>query len=272
MKRGKYSRPSSGGLSRVLGGLFLLLFLVLGTLTLGRLLGQEKEAQALEQLQEQVNQETETSPAPTLPEETGIQWTGDSMLSRYAPLHAENPDLFGWLSIDGTRIDYPVMHTPQEPRKYLHRDFGGQEAYAGLPFLDEANGPDSHQLLIYGHNMANGSMFHDLFQYASRDFWEAHREISLDTLYGSHEFEVVAAFYDRVYLKTDEVFKFYQFNRAETEGEYREAVDYYRANSLYDTGITPEYGDQLLALVTCAYHVEDGRFVVIARQKKTPDP
>ena len=246
--------------------MLLTLSLILGSLVLLRLKAGQEEAQALEQLRDQVE-----TLAPTEAAEPGIRWTGEEMLAAYGPLHAENPDLFGWLSIEGTRIDYPVMHTPLEPQKYLHRDFNGEETYGGLPFLDGQNGPDSHQLLIYGHNMANGSMFHDLFQYGSQAFRDAHPVIRLDTLYGSHEFEVVGAFYDRVYRKTDPVFKFDQFRRAEDPEQYRQAVDHYREKFLYDTGIVPQYGETLLALVTCAYHVEDGRFVVIARQK-APSP
>ena len=277
MRKGKYTRAASGprklltGLSLVFLSLFLVFFL-LGSL---RLAGAHREQQKLEALSQLVGQTpTASSEAvPTLPseeaQENRIAWRGpeDAMLPRYEPLHGMNGELFGWLTVGDTRIDYPVMHSPEEPERYLHGDFNREYAFAGTPFLDGNNGPDSHQLLVYGHNMAGGTMFHDLFRYGSRDFWEEHRTIRLDTLHDRYEFEVMAVLYDRVYLKTDDVFKFYQFGSPATEEEFREAVDYYKTHSLYDTGVTAEYGDQLLTLVTCAYQEEDGRFLVVARKK-----
>ena len=190
----------------------------------------------------------------------------EHMLPQYANLYAENNDMFGWLKIDDTRIDYPVMHTPEEPEKYLHTDFSGKNSFSGTPFLDGAASFDSDQLLIYAHNMKNGTMFRDLYKYENRDFWQGHPYLYLDTLYDQYTFEVMAVLYDKVYYKTDDCFKFYQFINAEDQQEYEEAVAYYKEHALYDTGVTARYGDQLLCLVTCAYQTEDGRFLVVARK------
>lgn len=114
--------------------------------------------------------------------------------------------------------------------------------------------------------MKNGTMFHDLFKYENAEFWKEHPYIQLDTLSNQYQFEVMAVLYEKVYYKTDTCFKFYQFMRAENEEEYNEAVEYYKEHSIYETGVTAQYGDQLLALVTCSYHTDDGRFVVIAKK------
>ncbi len=188
------------------------------------------------------------------------------MLPQYTQLYAENNDMFGWLKIDDTRIDYPVMYSPEDPEKYLHSDFSGRTAFSGTPFLDGACSFDSDQLLIYAHNMKNGTMFHDLYKYENQEFWEAHPVIYFDTLYEQYRFEVMAVLYDKVYYKTDDCFKFYQFTDAADQTDYENAVAYYKSHALYDTGVTAQYGDQLLALVTCAYQTDDGRFVVIARK------
>ena len=188
------------------------------------------------------------------------------MLPQYKSLYEQNPQVFGWLKIDGTRIDYPVMQSPEDPQKYLHQDYMGRDNFAGTPFLDANAYSDSDQLLIYGHNMLNGSMFRDLLKYQQSNFYEEHPIIHFDTLFDSYDFEVMAAFYDKVYMKTDDCFKFYQFIDASTEEEYNEAVNYYKEHSLYDTGVGAQLGDQLLALVTCSYQTEDGRFVVVARK------
>ena len=92
--------------------------------------------------------------------------------------------------------------------------------------------------------------------------------MTFTTLYEERTYEVVAAFYDRVYYKYEDVFKFYQFIDAENEEDFNEAINYYQKNSCIDTGIVPEYGDRLLTLVTCTTttNYDDGRFVVIARE------
>ena len=181
----------------------------------------------------------------------------------------ENEDTVGWLTIDGTKIDYPVMYTPQDPEKYLHLGFDQKYSFAGLPFID-ANcslDPESDNLIIYAHNMLDGSMFRSLMKYEEKSYWQQHPTVKLDLWDEEREYEVLAAFRDRVYYKTENCFKFYKFIDAESEDSYREAIDYYKTHACYDTGVTAQPGDRLLTLVTCAYHTDNGRFVVVAREK-----
>lgn len=204
---------------------------------------------------------TETT-VPTEPEPTE-----PVMLAKYAPLYEQNHDLFGWLRIDGTVIDYPVMHTPTDPEKYLHTNFKREYSFGGIPFIDANCSADSDNLLIYGHNMLDGSMFRTLLKYQQKDFWQRNPVISFSTLYEEQEYEVVAAFYDKVYKKSDTNFKFYQFYDTSDQSSFDEAMAYYREHALYDTGVTAQCGDLFLTLVTCAYQTENGRFVVVARKK-----
>ena len=181
----------------------------------------------------------------------------------------ENEDTVGWLTIEGTKIDYPVMYTPQDPEKYLHLGFDQKYSFAGLPFID-ANcslDPESDNLIIYAHNMLDGSMFRSLMKYEQKSYWQQHPRVKLDLWDEEREYEVLAAFRDRVYYKTENCFKFYKFIDAESEDSYREAIDYYKTHGCYDTGVTAQPGDRLLTLVTCAYHTDNGRFVVVAREK-----
>ena len=189
------------------------------------------------------------------------------ILPQYEALHEQNQELFGWIRIDGTVIDYPVMYTPNDPEKYLHTNFKGEYSYGGIPFLDAACSADSDNIIIYGHNLIDGSMFHSLLKYQEKAFWQEHPTIYFDTLYEEGEYEVLAAFYDRVYYQSETCFKFYQFINAADEEEFNNAISNYRQKQLYDTGVTAVYGDRLITLVTCAYHVENGRFVVVARKK-----
>lgn len=189
------------------------------------------------------------------------------ILPRLAELYEQNPDLAGWIQIADTVIDYPVMFTPEDGEKYIYADFEGHFDVEGLPFIEDdcSMDPESDNLIIYGHNMKNGTMFASLMDYADKSYWEEHPVITFSTLYEEREYEIVAAFYDRVYYKYENCFKFYQFIDAEDEEHFAEALTYYKDNALYDTGVSAEYGDRLITLVTCAYHVENGRFVVVAR-------
>lgn len=202
---------------------------------------------------------SESTAVVTEPEEKVI-------LAKYADLYDQNPDLYGWVRIDGTVIDYPVMRSVEEPEKYLHANFQAAYSYAGTPFADYQCSNDSDNLLIYGHNMLDGSMFRSLIKYENKNYWEAHPTIMYSDLYGEYEYEVMAAFYDRVYKKAETCFKFYQFIDAENEDDFYNSVARLKDKSLYDTGVNPQYGDQLITLVTCAYHVENGRFVVVAKK------
>jgi len=208
---------------------------------------------------------SEPPDAADVPAET--EPTEPEMLDQYAPLYAQNRDLFGWLKIDGTVIDYPVMHTPYDPERYLHTNFEGNYSFGGVPFIDASCTAGSDNLLIYGHNMLDGSMFRSLLKYQEKTYWQAHPTICFDTLYEKGEYEILAAFYDRVYYTYEDCFKFYQFIDAEDAADFDNAISNFKEKALYDTGVTASYGDRLITLVTCAYHVEDGRFVVAARKK-----
>lgn len=282
-KNGKFQSPSRPREKRspVVRGLlifFAVLFIVSAvglTVCLTQMAKARSDFRRLSELVQQ-NTPVTTLPAETdtqdalAPEETRPPETEPAepeMLAKYVPLYEQNPDLFGWLRIDGTVIDYPVMHTPADPEKYLHTNFAGEYNFAGIPFVDGACSPDSDNLLIYGHNMLDGSMFRSLMKYKDEAYWRSHPTIHFDTLYEEGEYEVLAAFYDRVYYSNETCFKFYQFIDAEDAADFDNAVANFRAKALYDTGVTAAYGDKLITLVTCAYHVEDGRFVVVARKK-----
>ena len=150
-------------------------------------------------------------------------------------LIAENADCIGWLSIDGTNISYPVMHTPPDPQKYLRRNFYGKYSQSGVPFLDGRCSPQSTNLIIYGHNMRNGTMFADLKKYVDRDFLNAHRTVKFETTDGVQIFTVTDV------LKTN------------------------TSDAWYDR-ITAEGGGRHLILSTCYGSGKDGRLLIIAAE------
>lgn len=194
----------------------------------------------------------------------------DGSLRKYDELYKKNPDFFGWLKIEGTKIDYPVMYTPRDSEYYLHRDFYGNYSESGMLFIDGACPANGNYYLIYGHHMNNGTMFGELPKYQDQQFYEKHKIVFFDTRYEIRDYEVVAAFLSRVYDADEQEgsFVYYNYKDLRNESVFNEYVSKVKAAALYETGITPKYGDELITLSTCNYHTQDGRFVVVARRIK----
>ncbi len=180
-------------------------------------------------------------------------------------LHEENPDCIGWLTIPDTAVDYPVMYRPEDENYYLKRDFNGEYNDNGCLYLSEICDPqESDNLIIYGHHMNSGRMFAALEGYKTEDFCREHPLISFHSLYENSTYRVIAAFTAPVYTGND--FMFYTFSRAENRQDYQEFVHAVKERSLYDTGLSAEYGDKLLTLCTCEYSQKNGRMVVVAKR------
>lgn len=198
--------------------------------------------------------------------QTETQESPPPLLEKYMALYEENQDLIGWLSIEGMVIDYPVMQC-EDDEYYLHHDFYGNESKYGCLYVRgvaDVNTPGTN-FIIYGHNMKDGSMFGDLDLYRREGFYREHPTISFDTLYEERIYEVIAVFRSQVYHTEEDAFKYYQFYDAQTQEEFDYFYENIKKLSLYDTGVNAQFGDTFLTLSTCAYHVEDGRFVVVAR-------
>ena len=189
----------------------------------------------------------------------------------YRNLYLENADMVGWIQIEGTNIDYPVMQTPADPTYYLKHDFEKNYTDYGCPFMQancDALRP-SDNLIIYGHNMKDGSMFADLAKYRSKDFWQTHKTVWFDTELGSSAYEIFAVIHTTVQADAADAFPFYRFVDAAASEEFADYVSACKARALYDTGISAQYGDKLLTLSTCDNITDNGRWLVIAKQTKT---
>jgi len=189
--------------------------------------------------------------------------------SEFQELYERNPDIVGWLKIDGTRIEYPVMQNQQDAQYYLDHDFDKKKSKSGLPFLDahsRINGSDI--LLVHGHHMKSGWMFKDLMKYKQESFYKEHAVFQFNTLTEKEEYEIIAVILSKVYRKSDDVFKYYQIEKVSTPADFDSYVQNIRKLALYDTGVTPRYGDKLIVLSTCEYSTENGRLAVVARKRK----
>lgn len=183
-------------------------------------------------------------------------------------LQKENKDIIGWLEIEGTNINYPVMQTDNNDY-YMNHNYKKEYSAPGSLFLDKdfdlINGSSNY--LIYGHRNKNGLMFEDLLKYESEDFYKEHKKVKFTTNEEDVEYEILAVFYSRLYYKSEkDVFRYYYFINAENEEEYSNFVTNAKKASIYDTGVNAKYGDQLLTLSTCAYHTEDGRFAIVCKK------
>lgn len=150
-----------------------------------------------------------------------------------APLFEKNSECIGWIYIEGTNVNYPVMHTPDDPQKYLRKNFDGEYSQSGVPFLDARCIPDGGTAIIYGHNMKNGTQFSDLKKYLDADFRNSHLTIELETENGIRFYTVVDV------IRTDIHDDIY--------------------NEIYSD-------DNTLILSTCYGSAKSGRLLIIAKE------
>ena len=266
--------------------------LILRLLLLWNQIQDRHSRRTVEELREQASMVSESSPAPAsptvLPSPTAIPTTAptpvptpaptpvptpEAVVNPYRDAFLSNEDMIAWIQIPGTNIDYPVMWTPADEEYYLYRDFDGSDNKNGSLILDTDScvEPLTTNLIIHGHNMKSGAMFGRLTDYQQEAFCQEHSNIILYTEGCQRNYEVIAVFRSQVFRKSDDVFKFYNFFQADTQEEFDDFYNNIKEMSLYDTGVTAEFGDHFITLSTCVYHVENGRFVVVAKEVEPGD-
>ena len=200
------------------------------------------------------NPEDTTPPEPTEP----------TILPDLLPIYEMNTDTVGWITVPDTKINYPVMQTPDRQDYYLKRNFNRTWSDWGAIYAREAcdiNSP-SDNITLYGHHMQDGSMFAGLDKYKKQAFWQDHQTFTFDTLYERHTYKIWAVF--KTSGNSGEGYPYHLFVDASTEEEFNTFVQTIKSMEFYETGITPQYGDKLLTLSTCEYSLNNGRFVVCA--------
>lgn len=190
------------------------------------------------------------------------------ILGKFNALHSQNEDFAGWLTIEGTKIDYPVMSRQGDNNYYLDKNFDEEKDKNGLLILDYRCDvlQSGHNLIIYGHNMSSGVMFGTLKKYKDKAFAMEHPVISFDSLYEEGSYRVVAAMLSEVAYADEDVFRYYDAIDISTQQAFDAFYANLRQNALYMTGETLDYGDSCLILSTCDKYKEDGRFVVVAKK------
>lgn len=216
-------------------------------------------------------QESETSIEDTWmqisPQDWKVYWdkVAAGRFSTYQSLKKQNADFVGWVRIEGTKIDYPVLQTPNDPDYYLHRDFEKKYSRYGIPYMMESCRLEEPRTnyLVYGHHMRNGSMFAALQNYTDYNYYKQHPYIQFDTLNQTGSYEIVAVV--KVDNSADPSF-WQKVLFPSSEAEFNSAWKQFQKKSFYDTGVSITAYDHLLALVTCEYTLKDGRLMVVARE------
>ncbi len=174
------------------------------------------------------------------------------------PLIELNNDCVGWICIEGTKVNYPVMHTPTVSEKYLNLSFDYKYSAYGVPFMDHRSTVDSDNVVIYGHNMKDGSMFATVRRFMEKDYFLEHPTIEFETVDGCKTYNVFAI----ASVKANDVWYSYQ-NFTDRE-QYINAVKRIISKSLYETNVLPEYGKQIITLSTCYGAERDDRIILLA--------
>ena len=255
-------------------------------------------------VQEEIVTESENTVEPETIEEPEPEEVIEP-LEKYWKLLYINPYIFGWLKIDNTLIDAPVVYTPGSQNYFLHRALDGSEESTGTLFVAVNWRKENNNTIIYGHNMKDGTAFGSLAQFADESFGRSHHRLHFDTLYEERDFELYGVFYSQIDdedLETDEAreeddkaveegeldlggeqgywdpyriekdeddgrFRYYYFTDLSSKDDFEYFANSVKERSLYDMGIDAEWGDEFVTLSTCSYHVRNGRFVVVGIRK-----
>lgn len=255
--KAKHSKKSSNKLKKIV----MLLLIIIFICSIGYICYYIYNSNKNKKDNNDILNEIEIDPTQVTEEKT------EKML-KLEELQKENNEVIGWLEIEGTNINYPVLQGTDN-EFYMKNNYKKEKSKDGSIFLDKSYNWDipSSNLLLYGHNNKNGIMFQDLMKYAKEDFYKEHTKIKFTTNKEDSVYEIMSVFYSRVYYKSEQnVFRYYYFVNANNEQEYNDFVNNAKKVSIYDTGVNANYGDQLLTLSTCEYSQEDGRFVVVAKK------
>ena len=224
---------------------------------------QTSKSEAASTSESEENIENESKETDNVAEEKNI-------LSEYKQLYEENSDLYGWIKIEDSVVDYPVMYTPDDPNFYLYRNWQKEETTSGSIFIDGRSNENTRNLLVYGHNMKNGTMFGSLDQYKEKAYYDQHKYIQFDTIYEKATYEIIAVSKAIVYYenKPQDEYLFYEHIELNSEDEFDAYISYMKENSYYEIDCTAKYGDEIITLCTCDYWTDNARLLIVAKKIK----
>ena len=193
----------------------------------------------------------------------------DTFFADINNLKQENEDIIGWIQIDNTLIDYPVLQATDN-NYYLTRNYKKEKSKYGSIFAksecDIKN--NNSNVIIYGHNMKDEQMFNTLLKYENKNFYDEHKEIKIATESEESKYSIISVFKSRVFYQDEkDVFRYYNYTKFDNEEEYNTFIKKCKEIQLYDTGVSAQYGEQLVTLITCEYSQVNGRMIVVAKKE-----
>lgn len=189
---------------------------------------------------------------------------------RLEELRKINPEICGWIKIDDTNIDYPVLYRPDDTDYYLLHNYKGENTRYGSITVDArcTEGTNSRNVILHGHHMRDGQMFADILKFGDLNFSQKHPVIQFDTVDSKMKWKVFAVFKTNTLPEQGEIFN-YCMTHFPNKSSFIEYVTEIRKRSLIDFPTDVKITDQLLTLSTCSYEYKDFRTVVVARKLRT---
>lgn len=233
----------------------------------------EKEKAETEKIKENEEKQKEYKEEQEIPQKADLEEVKakKQILKEYKDLYKKNNDLYGWIKIDETEIDYPIMFTPEEPNFYENKNLEKEICNNGVGtviWIDGRTTEESENIIVYGHNMKNRTMFGSLRNYKEKDYYKEHKYIEFDTLYEKQTYEIISV--SKAVIYYDEVpegqYLFYEHVELDSKVEFEDYIKFIKENAYYDIPTTAEYGDQLITLCTCDYWTENARLIIIAKK------
>ena len=260
---------------KIIGVIIMVVLFIIGcfagTMFYKQYADAKSSATTFEELQEQIKNtdellNSEDEQSTTEDSENTPAETEPTVFDKYRPLQEQNSDMVGWIFIEGTEINYPVMQSPGDPDYYLLHNFDKEFSYRGCLYAqaDCDVFTPSDNIVIYGHRMSDGSMFARLDRYMKEQYYRDNPYIFFDTLTELHTYKIVS-----VFLTTASVgkgFSYHTFVNANSEEQFNKFVKSVKSMALYDTGVDASYGDKLITLSTCEYSQTNGRLVIVAKR------
>ncbi len=198
----------------------------------------------------------------------GANTQDEEKIGKLKALQEQNPDIKAWIKIEGTQIHYPILQS-EDNEYYLTHNYKKEKSSYGSIYLKNTVNIENQNanLILYGHNMKDGEMFQNLLNYKEKSYWEEHKNVTFVMENEVRKYEIIAVFPSRIFYQNEKnVFRYYNYTSLDTQEIYQEYIENINAIKLYDTGITAQYPEPLLTMITCEYSQENGRMVVVAKQ------
>ena len=195
----------------------------------------------------------------------------NGLIETIKELKQENEDIKGWIQIENTNINYPLLQTTNNDYYLTHNYKKEKNKYGSICINSNCNiNNENSNVIIYGHKMMqDDQMFGDLHKYKKESFYKEHPIIKIITEEREREYEIIYVFKSRIYYQDEtNVFRYYNYKNFKDENEFNEYIKNCQKAQLYNIGKIAKYGEQLISLVTCEYSQENGRMVVVARRIK----